>query len=336
MTLFKRGVVWWTNFYQDGIRHQESTGTQNKRIAERIERKLKDEAALRKHAITLYDPHLTFQQLSTKFNKAGHEKFFHTDRLKHVLPFFGELRIHEITKGKVTDYRTKRQADDGPLTEATLNRDVAVLRRILYWALEENLILANPIARIAMGRERRTKKPVVSITDEQKILAVAKPHLKEIMIAGIDTGMRRGELLSQRWEDVDLERKVLFVTRSKTPEGEMRELPMTGRLYEILKSRSQASGPVFTFNKKPMLDLKTSWGTAQEDAKLTHHYRFHDLRHTFATRLMEAGVMADVRMALMGHEPRSVHWGYTHVDLKAKKAAIRKLESWMKKEQKRK
>jgi integrase len=152
-----------------------------------------------------------------------------------------------------------------------------------------------------------------------------------LIVTAIDTGMRRGELFQQVWEDVDLDRGILFVTRSKTAEGDAREIPLTTRVLALLREMaakaSTPTGPVFVFQGHPITDLKRSWGTAQRDAELPLRYRVHDLRHTFATRLMEAGVVQDIRMALMGHEPRTVHWGYTHVELPAKREAIKKLEA---------
>ena len=80
--------------------------------------------------------------------------------------------------------------------------------------------------------------------------------------------------------------------------------------------------------------MKRSWKTALKNANL-RHVRFHDLRHTFNTRLMEAGVLQEVRMALMGHSPGSkVHATYTHIELPVKREAIRKLEQWVKDQQK--
>ena len=162
--------------------------------------------------------------------------------------------------------------------------------------------------------------------------------MKALIMAAVDTGMRRGELFKQLWEDVDLDRGVLFVTRSKTAEGDAREIPLTKRLISLLgekrKQLERPTGNVFTFQGRAIGDLKRSWETAQRDAKLPLRYRFHDLRHTFATRLMEAGVVQDIRMALMGHEPRTVHWGYTHVELPAKRQAVRKLEEWCRRQEK--
>jgi integrase len=176
---------------------------------------------------------------------------------------------------------------------------------------------------------RRMARPVMSVAEEEALLAVAPQHLRRVIIAALDTGMRRGEIFAQCWEHIDLDRKLLTVTHSKTPEGEGREIPLTNRLAELLKAQSVRQGLVFTYQSAAVFDLKTSWNTAQEKAGLTRHYRFHDLRHCFASRLMEAGVIADIRKALMGHEDGSIHELDTHVELPAKREAIAKLEGWI-------
>lgn len=340
MTLFKRGHLWWTGFYVDGKRFQESTGTANRRLAESIERKLKEEKNLERFRIREPNPDLTFGDLSKDFQKNATTSIFNTGRLKFLEAFFGTMPVLAITKHTTEEYRKVRKENDPDLKDSTLNRDIAVLRRVCNWALDRELILVNPLTRVPMVRERRVKKPTVSLPHEDLILHHAKAHLKELVIAALDTGMRRGELFQEVWEDVDLEGGLLYVTKSKTAEGEGRTIPMTRRLKAILEDKRKPldhpTGTVFTFQGHPIGDLKRSWATAQKEAELPIQYRFHDLRHTFNTRLMEAGVIQDVRMALMGHEPRSVHWGYTHVELPALREAIKKLEAWTAKQRKSK
>ena len=335
MTLMKRGRIWWAYFTIGRRRHQVSTKTTNKRLAEDVERKLREEAV--RHHFDLhpdYDPTLTLAILGAKF-PATNPPHYTVDRLKHLLPFFGSMRIAEITKNKCLEYRNARKREKPKLKDATLNKDLGVLRHVLYWAVDEQLIPSNPLTRLPMVRTRRTTRPVMSVADEEKLLAVAKPHLKDLIVAALDTGMRRGELLAQQWEHVDLVRGMLFVSRSKTPEGESREIPLTGRFIEMLKNQTERgvpTGHVFGYGGKPILDMKTTWNAAQSRAGLTRRYRFHDLRHTFNSRLMEAGVIADIRKALMGHEDRSVHSLYTHVELPAKREAIKRLEAWRERE----
>jgi integrase len=215
----------------------------------------------------------------------------------------------------------------------TVNRDLSVLRHILYWAVDERLLAVNPLARLKMVRERRTRRPVLSPAEEQLLLKAAPPHLYAMTMAALDTGMRRGEITNQLWEDIDFPRRVLFVTRSKTPEGESREIPLTTRLFRWLSENQHDQGTVFGYNGEQVQFVKRSWRTALKHAAI-RHVRFHDLRHTFNTRLMEAGVLQEIRMALMGHSAGSkVHATYTHIELPAKREAIRKLEAWVNQQQ---
>src|SRR5439155_7270016 len=90
-----------------------------------------------------------------------------------------------------------------------------------------------------------------------------------------------------------------------------------------------AKGLVINFRGRPVRIVKRTWKTALKNAGL-RHIRFHDLRHTFNTRLMEAGVLQEIRMALMGHTSGSkIHAIYTHIELPAKREAIWKLEQWV-------
>ncbi|MGD0581043.1 MAG: site-specific integrase, partial [Bryobacteraceae bacterium] len=172
-------------------------------------------------------------------------------------------------------------------------------------------------------------RSVLALPDETRLLATAAPHLRSIIIAALDTGMRRGELLQERWEHVDWGRKILSVTRSKTAGGEGREIPFTNRLASLLLAARQDEGLVFTFQGNAIHQVKTAWKTAIRRAGI-RYCRFHDLRHTFNTRLMEAGVMQEIRKALMGHSSgEDVNSIYTHVELPAKREAIRKLEAWV-------
>src|SRR5207248_2206957 len=121
-----------------------------------------------------------------------------------------------------------------------------------------------------MARERRTRRQVLSVAEEQPLLRSAKKHLYAMVVMALDTGMRRGEITSQLWEDIDFSQKVLFVTRSKTPEGESREIPLTDRLHQYLLENRKANGLVIHFKEQPVRIVKRTWNTALKSAKLRH------------------------------------------------------------------
>ena len=329
MSLFKRGDVWWSYFYKDGVRHQSSTGASNRRQAETIEAKLKEEVNNRRFQIVEADPHITFSELAARFLASGSARKHHRYHLKFLVPYFGEIAALRITKSLAEEFRNARKKSNPAIKDATVNRDLSVLRHILYWAMDEQLIASNPLSRMRMARERRTRRQVLSVAEEELLLGAAKDHLYVMIVTALDTGMRRGEITSQLWEDIDFSRKVLFVTRSKTPEGEAREIPLTDRLHRLLLENRNDSGVIVSYKDQPVRIVKRTWKTALKNARV-RHVRFHDLRHTFNTRLMEAGVLQEIRMALMGHSAGSkVHATYTHIELPAKRKAIRTLEAWV-------
>lgn len=330
MTLYRRGRKYSIQLWVDGVRHLKSTGTTNRREAETIEREFREELNRRRHQVREASPEMTFADLTARFLADGSPRPWHLDRFKVLLPYFGEYPIGRISKPAVREYRAARRKAKPELSETTLNRDIEALRRVLYWGVDEGFLLANPIARIRLSRARRKPKPILTLAEEDKLLLAAAPHLHDIVITALDTGMRRGEILNQRREHIDLNRRVLSVTRSKTAQGEAREIPLTMRLTELLARslRDKPEGLLFTFKDKPIHKIKTAWKAAIRRAGI-RYLRFHDLRHTHNTRLMEAGVIQDVRMALMGHSPGGTHSLYTHVELPAKREAIRKLEAWV-------
>lgn len=332
MSLYKRGNVFWSYLILDGVRYAQSTGTGNRRRAETIEQRFREELNLKRHHVSEPDPHLSFGALAARFLAEGDAKPWHTDRLKLLLPFWADIPIGRIHKGLSAEYRKRRHAEK-TVTDTTINRDLEALRHILYWAADEGFLLSNPLARMRMVPERRKPRVVLPLADEEKLLAASAPHLRTIVIAALDTGMRRGELLNQRWEHVDWGRKLISVTRSKTAGGEGREIPLTDRLSSHLAAARNETGIIFTFQKNAIVQVKTAWKSAIRRAGI-RYYRFHDLRHTFNTRLMEAGVMQEIRKALMGHSSgEDVNSTYTHIELPAKREAIRKLEVWVKAQQ---
>jgi integrase len=314
----------------DGVRHHKSTGTPNRRKAETILHQFREELNERRQRLPRLKPEMTFGELTAHFIAGGMGKPHSLDRLTHLLPFFAEMPLLDINTSAIRRYRQERNKQR-TLTAATVNRDLSVLRRVLYWAVEEGYLSANPLGRLRMERERRTKRPVMSVAEEIKLMAAAPLHLQRIILCALHTGMRRGEILHQLFEDIDFDNRILHVSHSKTPEGEMREIPLTTRLYELLSAHREERGPAFTFEDAALKNIKTTW-TASLRRSGIRHFRFHDLRHTANTRMMLAGVLQEVRREILGHasqRSRDVNDRYTQIELPEKREAILKLESWL-------
>jgi hypothetical protein len=183
MTLYKRGNVYWSYVSVDGVRHARSTETGNRRLAEQIDQKHREELRLRDVLSPEFKPEMTFAELVGRFLDEGCAKAWHRDRLKILLPYFSHFTIAKIIKSAIRQYRAERHRRK-TLTETTVNRDIECLRHLLYWAVDEGFIAANPIARIRLERERRKKKPVLSLAEEVVLLTALSPHLQSIVVVG--------------------------------------------------------------------------------------------------------------------------------------------------------
>ena len=332
MSLWRRpSGIYESHIMLDGVRYRTSTGTSNKRLAEKIDRKHEEDLLARRFQVEEHEfrPTMKFAELATRFTGSGAAKPWHLDRLKITLPYFAGMEIAHINKSVVQRFRAHRHSQR-KLTETTINRDLECVRRILYWAVDEGFLPANPLARMKLEKPRRKKRPVMSLAEEEKLLHASAPHLKRINICAIDAGMRRSEILGQDWKDLDLPRRVIVVTRSKTAGGECREIPMTERVYQMLSENPQPEGLIFTYEGKPVHRIKTAWKAAVRRAKI-RTFRFKDLRATFNSRLIEAGVIKDVRKELMGHSRNEdTNDLYSHIELPLLRDAIAKLELWRK------
>lgn len=331
MSLYKRNSIWWFAIYVNGERYCESTGTSNRRTAERIEQQRREELNNKRHRLPTIDPDVTVAAVAARFIAERLATPYYLDRFTHIVPYFGEIPVRDLNMSLMRKYRQERHAEKQLLKPATVNRDLSVLRRLCNWAAEEGIVPVNPLGRLRMERERRTKRPVMSLREERLLIAHAPKHLERMILCALDTAMRRGEILGQRWEDVDLDNRLLHVTRSKTAQGESRIVPLTSRVYEMLRSVRKDSGIVFTYDGNPIKIVKTSWAASLRRSGL-RHFRFHDLRHTANSRMMLAGVMQEVRREIVGHSSqhsRDVNDRYTQIGIAELTDAIRKLETWL-------
>ncbi len=194
-----------------------------------IEQRFKDELNLQRQGISQPQPEMTFGGTRCPLPCRRRTPSLSRRPIEGALAVL-RARPQSVGSPKPMAIATTA-ANDTPkssVTETTVNRDLEALRHMLFWAVDEGLLAANPLSRVRMARERRKPRFVVSLAEEELLLLAAAPHLRSIIIAALDTGMRRGEILTQRWEHIDFTRRLLSVTHSKTPEGEAREIPLTG------------------------------------------------------------------------------------------------------------
>jgi excisionase family DNA binding protein len=244
--------------------------------------------------------------------------------------FWGGRCIYEISAYDIEGFKTKR-CNEG-ISRARVNRNLALLKKMFNLAMDWGYLKENPVRKVRLFSEKdNLKERILSAEEEKKLLEVSSEHLRPIIITALCTGMRRGEILSLRWSQVDLSRRT--IRADKTKSGRIRIIPINDTLLEGLSrlKKDQKSDHVFLYPKtgKPMSDIKTAFNAATRRAGIKG-LRFHDLRHTFASRLVEKGVDLITVKDLLGHYSVTVTQRYTHSNSEQKRRAVDSLLSYEK------
>lgn len=319
MGLVKRGKIWWMTFTYQGKQVRRSTGTPDKRLADGILSKIKTEIIEGRYFEVLEEHKRTFDELMERFEqehipkKASQRAYFgYTKRLRG---FFGSLVLAQVTPKVIVQYKNQRYADG--VSPATINRELAVMKKAFNLARKEwEWCRDNPVSRVSLEKENNKRDRWLTHEEEARLLAACSPWVKEIVVFALNTGMRMGEILALTWAGVDLFRRTVTVFRSKN--GERRTIPVNQTVLEILKEkvrvRSIHQDLVFSSQAGTMVDhnnLRRGFRAAIKTAKIADLH-FHDLRHTFATRLTQGGIDLYKVQRLLGHKSPIMTQRYAH------------------------
>lgn len=238
--------------------------------------------------------------------------------LKKLLPAFGRMKLREITSGDVQRYidqrRLVKRKNGKRLRAATIRNEVHTLSAIFREAIRRDLVQNNPCSRVKKPKEDNTIVRYLTPDEEERLFKALSEDRKPIVTTALHTGMRKGELLNLEWADVDLDQRLICVKNTKS--NRKRYIPMNDVLVETLKALPKDEEAVYVFaNPKTgdvYGDIKKSWATTMRRAKI-ENFRFHDLRHSFASRLVQAGVPIIVVKELLGHRDITTTMRYAHL-----------------------
>ncbi len=276
---------------------------------------------------------MTFDRLSEVFLE-GYSKVnkrsWKRDRTscRALMEHFGGMRLPQITPWAVDKYKSKRLKDISrlkrPITKATVNRELACLKKMLSYAVGEKWLTDNPLRGYKLFQERPNKVRVITREEFQRVYNAASEFLKPVLMTAYDTGMRYSEILNLKWGNVTLREGNIFVRESKS--GETRYLPISDRLKETLEAFNPGlpDEPVFQYMGKAVRSVKTSFNSAIRKSGV-EKFTFHDLRHTFASVLVMNGVDITTVQELLGHKSIAMTKRYSHPTPEHKRRAIEKL-----------
>ena len=226
--------------------------------------------------------------------------------------------------------RTKTRSG-GKRSPTTINRELSVLSKALTIAVKANVIRRNPCREVERFKADNARSRFLYEEEESRLYEVLGDHqmVKDVVTMALNTGMRQGEIFKLKWFDVDFTRGSIHVRRTKT--GKDRFVPMNSRLRGLLESLNRSNEYVFPSPKTgvALIDVKRQFDKAKHAAGLSD-FRFHDLRHTAATRMADDGASAFTIAAILGHSDIRMTSRYTHATDRATRAAVESLsgKSW--------
>jgi len=245
--------------------------------------------------------------------------------LKALIAHFGQLFIKTITPGDIEKFKAERldttaQRSGEKLTIATVNRELELLRAIFNFAKREGWLAHSPFEKlkgIISKADERQRDRVLTDEEEKRLLEACdgpRAHLRGILLCGIDTAMRRGEILKLRWRDVDLESKTIKILAMNSKTAKERIVGMTVRLW-IELTRLWEESPkdldMLVFGIKT--NFKRAFKKACEVANI-ENFRFHDTRHTATTRIVKTNAFhTQEAMKVTGHTQQSTFARYINV-----------------------
>lgn len=337
MAIYKKGNNWFLDHYCDGHRVRECVGP-NKRVAEQA-------LAVRKTEMLQGRFHLDSKKGPVRFKEIADQFLEHSkttklswrrdcDLVKHLMSFFGDRWSDQITAEIVEQYKVRRRKevlawgkyagrDPRDVPMSTINRELSCLRRIFNLAIAWDKVEKNPVKGVRFFREETVPERVLTDDETELLLLCCNVITADVVRFALHTGMRRGEILNLRWAQVDLEGGYITVTRTKS--GKQRKIPINQTVRQVLESQMRRGPLVFHRKGKPAKSVRTTFEQAVKKAGIGH-CRFHDLRHTFATRLVLAGVPLPVVKELLGHSTITTTMRYSHPTPESKRSAVALLE----------
>jgi len=235
----------------------------------------------------------------------------------------------------LTATRTRRLSADEetqprarqPLAVATVNHHLKLLKAIYNRAIRAGWLTYNPVAAVKLYQEHNARNRCLSPEEEARLLEALPGRLRPFVITALNTGMRRGELQALRWEDVDLSAGTLRIRRDKAGEGRWVVLNSAAReaLVSVKREQKILSPYVFSSPEGKLLhNFEREWKPALQAAQVPD-FRFHDCRHTFASRLAMMGTDLYTVQRAGGWKTQVMVQRYAHLSPDHIKAAVERL-----------
>src|SRR6266571_725187 len=334
-TTYRRGRIWWIKYYRNGQPFRETSKSENVSDAKRLLRKREGEIGTGGF-LGLKAERVRFEELAEDFlndYRANNRKSFVWAKRRieqHLMSFFRGLRVVDITTDRVRAYIVKRQQEEA--SNASINRELSALKRMFNLAAEMTPPKIARVPYIPMLKETNVRKGFFEHGEYLALRRELPEYLKPVLTFGYFTGAREGEVLSLKWDQVDLEARTVHLEPGSTKNDQARTIPLNSELLETLKTQKSTRDLrfpdcqyVFYRKGKRIGNFQRAWKSACKRAGVTGRL-FHDLRRSAVRNMVRAGVPERVAMAISGHKTCSVFDRYNIVAERDLHEAARRLE----------
>ena len=337
MGVFVKSGNFWIDYYANGCRMREKVGPSKTLAKQALKKRQVEVAEGRFLDIKKKEPKIRFEEFSDLYaeNYAKKKRSWDsTDKLylEKLKAFFGKKYLHEIDSFLVRQYQSTRLGQDtyrkAKPSVGYINRELACLKCMFSQAIEWGHAKENPVKKIKFEKENNNRTRFLEAEELKRLLDNCHPKLRAIILVAVNTGMRRGEIRTLKWRDVDIQRG--FASLDKTKNGEARNVPLNQTARETLMAipKHPSSPYIFCNSKGNLYNFRASFMKALENAGISN-FKFHDLRHTAASYLAMAGVDLNTIREILGHKSLSMVLRYAHLSKSHQANAVSILDRQM-------
>ena len=313
MSLFKRkdSSCWWVKIIIDGRKVQRSTGTDDKVKAQEFHDRLK--AQMWEQQRLGVKPRRSWKDAVVRWLSETSEKATHLEDKRKLIwlhSFLGELKLDEITLDVIDEIRAAKLKE---ATKGTTNRYLALVRSILLRARDE-WEWVDKVPKVRLFKETASRERSLTREEAGKLLDELPAHQRDVVLFALATGLRQMNVLKLEWSQIDLERRHAWIHAAQSKNRRTIAIPLNETAHTVL-TRQMGKHPsrVFTFRGKPLNSANNkAWIQALKRAGIAD-FRWHDLRHTWATWQRQAGTPTHELQRLGGWLTGAMVERYAHL-----------------------